>query len=79
MLAVGGYDEFTVVARFDVVLLHEPPNSFFPDTHATGPKFSPDSSLIAACIALMRTSKAASLRHLRIFGINDKKLRHKFF
>ena len=33
MLAAGGYDEFTLSARFDIVLLHEPPDSFFPNSH----------------------------------------------
>jgi len=36
-------DEFTLPSGFDAVLLHEPPNPFFPDTHATGTEFLPDS------------------------------------
>lgn len=41
MLAVGGYDEFTLSAHFDVVLFHESPNAFFPNshTHTISPKF----------------------------------------
>ncbi len=43
MLAVGGYDEFTLSARFDVVFfLHESSNPFFPNSHTICPKFSPN-------------------------------------
>ena len=42
MLAVDGYDEFTLSACFDVVLLYEPPNSFFPNSHTIDPKFPPN-------------------------------------
>lgn len=42
MLAVGGYDEFTLPARFDVVFLHESSNPFFPNSNTICPKFSPN-------------------------------------
>ena len=67
MLAVGGYDEFTLSACFDVVLLHESPNAFFPNshTHTISPKFPPNPWLaifaFAGCIQSLDMSQQSGI------------------